>query len=98
MLCSSSGVVITKIINSTNAKSNSGVILISLNVTSEPRCEKRRMISSSFLLEIFSLDLRDQFLREIVQLDRQDAQVVHQPVIAKHGRNGDQQTGHCGNE
>src|SRR5688500_6376796 len=44
MLCSSSGVVITKIINSTNARSSSGVILMSLNVTSELRCENRRML------------------------------------------------------
>jgi len=37
------GVVITKMINNTNAKSSSGVILISLNVTSELRWENRRM-------------------------------------------------------
>ena len=42
--CSRRGVVITKMINNTNARSNSGVMLISLNVTSELRCEKRRMI------------------------------------------------------
>ena len=42
MLCSSSGVVMTKMISSTNARSSSGVMLISLSVTSELRCEKRR--------------------------------------------------------
>src|SRR5439155_22667075 len=42
-LCSSRGVVITKMINNTNARSSNGVILISLNVTSELRWEKRRI-------------------------------------------------------
>ena len=40
----SKGVVMTKIISNTNAKSSSGVMLISLSVTSELRCEKRRMV------------------------------------------------------
>src|SRR5258706_15698690 len=44
MLCSSSGVVMTKMINSTNARSSSGVMLISLNVTRALRWENRRMI------------------------------------------------------
>jgi len=35
--------VMTKIINNTNARSNSGVMLISLKVTNELRCEKRLM-------------------------------------------------------
>ena len=34
MLCSSSGVVMTKMMSSTNARSSSGVMLISLKVTS----------------------------------------------------------------
>ena len=41
--CSSNGVVITKMMSKTNAKSSSGVILISANVTNELRWEKRRM-------------------------------------------------------
>ena len=43
MLCSSNGVVMTKMISKTNAKSSSGVMLISLNVTSALRWEKRRI-------------------------------------------------------
>src|SRR5687768_7635825 len=43
MLCSNSGVVITKIINNTNARSSSGVMLMSLSVTKEFRCENRRI-------------------------------------------------------
>ena len=43
MLCSSSGVVITKMISSTNARSNKGVMLISLKVTRALRWEKRRI-------------------------------------------------------
>ena len=41
---SKAGVVMMKIISSTNAKSSKGVTLISLSVTSELRWEKRRMI------------------------------------------------------
>ena len=37
MLCVSMGVVITKMISSTNAKSSSGVMLMSLRVTNELR-------------------------------------------------------------
>src|ERR1051326_1286156 len=42
---SSSGVVMTKMISNTNARSSSGVMLMSLSVTSELRCEKRLMES-----------------------------------------------------
>ena len=45
--CSSSGVVIMKMISSTNIKSINGVTLRSLSVTSELRCEKRRMTNYS---------------------------------------------------
>ena len=50
----------------------------------------------SFFLQIFRFHLRNQVLREIVQLDRPDAQGMHQPIIGEHGRNGHQQTGHGG--
>src|SRR3954469_7198507 len=83
---SSSGVVMTKMINSTNARSSSGVMLMSLNVTSELRWEKRLMKSRSFF-EIFRFHLRHQFLRKVVQLDRQDPQVVHEPVVTEHRGN-----------
>src|SRR5436309_2144079 len=47
MLCSSNGVVMTKMISNTKAKSSNGVMLISLKVTSELRWEKRRMVSGA---------------------------------------------------
>src|SRR5262245_45272372 len=92
---SSSGVVITKMMSSTNARSSSGVILISLSVTSELRCEKRRIVIKSLrrpncskypsiLLEIFRLHFRHKLLREVIQFDRQHAQVMHEPVVAEH--------------
>ena len=46
-----------------------------------------------FFFKVFGLHLGDEFLREIVQGHGQDAQVMHEIVIAKHGGNGDQQTG-----
>src|SRR6266849_565867 len=39
-----------------------------------------RWFGSSSLFQILGLHFGDEFLRKIVQLDRQDAQVVHQPV------------------
>ena len=48
---------------------------------------------SSFL-QILRLHLRDQFLRKIVQFDRQDAQCVYQPVVSKHRRNSHEQSCH----
>ena len=44
MFCSSNGRVMTKMINNTNAKSSSGVMLISLSVTSELRWENRLIL------------------------------------------------------
>src|SRR3954447_7795948 len=85
-VCSSNGRVMTKIIRSTNARSNSGVMLISFNVTSELRWEKRRI---SLLSEVLSLHLGNEFLREIVQFDRPDAQAVDQIVVSKHRRDRD---------
>src|SRR5439155_12129167 len=94
-------VVITKMINKTNARSSNGVILISLNVTRALRWEKRRITNwfqSSSLFQILGLHLGDEFLRKIVQLDRQDAQVVHQPVVTKHRGYRDEQACDGGNQ
>src|SRR5947208_412439 len=94
--CSSSGVVITKMIKSTNARSSSGVILISLQVTNELRWEKRRMFLSGYqhiILEKFVFHFRDQLLGEIIELDREHAQVVDQPVVAEHRGDGHKQAG-----
>src|SRR6185503_6500067 len=117
------GVVMTKMISNTNARSSSGVILMSLSVTSELRCENRRiaityqmspwerrrlagslcnegagagetpalpvsafqrLLALLFVFQIFRLHVRYQFLGEVVQFHSQYAQVVYQPVIAKH--------------
>src|SRR5512138_3020471 len=90
------GVVMTKMISSTNARSSSGVMLISLSVTRALRWENRRILL--VVLEVLGLHLGDQVLREIVQLDRQDAQVVDQPVVAEHGGDGHEQAGDGGDE
>src|SRR5437016_3802802 len=105
-LCSSSGVVMTKIISNTNARSSNGVMLMSLKVTSELRWENRRMISSlifcaeQFILvfQIFDFHPGDEFLGEIIEIHGQHAKVVDEPVVAKHGGNGDEQTGHGGDQ
>src|ERR1017187_8204673 len=79
-----------KMINSTNARSSSGVMLMSLSVTSELRCENRRMNS---ILKVLGFHFGNHFLREVVQLDREGAQIVSEPVVTKHRRNRDKQSG-----
>ena len=82
-----------KMISSTNARSSSGVMLISLSVTRRAALGKP---AHSDVLQVFGFHLGNQVLRKVVQLDRQDAQVMNQPVVAEHGRDGDQQAGDRG--
>src|SRR5437867_10189766 len=56
MLLSSSGVVIMKMISSTNARSSSGVTLISLSVERFWRCEKRLIAISELGVGDWKLD------------------------------------------
>src|SRR5512136_1807020 len=100
MLFSRSGVVMTKMMSSTNARSRSGVMLISLNVTRALRCEKRRMVVLQVLLflKVLGFHLGHQFLGEVVELDSHDAQVMDQPVVGEHRGDSDQEAGNGGQE
>src|SRR5690348_10795048 len=82
MLCCNNGVVITKMISSTKARSSNGVILISLSVTRALRWEKRLINDYSFL-QILRFHFGDEFLGEIVQLNGQNAQIMNEPVVTK---------------
>lgn len=67
-----------KMMRRTNARSSSGVILMSLRVTKELRCENRRIIKLNHplfdivVLQVFNFHFRDEFLCEIIQFNRHD--------------------------
>src|SRR5437016_14101677 len=78
-LCSSSGVVMTKMINKTKARSSNGVMLISLRVTNAFRCENRRISKTLVVvLQILDFHFGDQLLRKIIKFDCEHAQGMDQ--------------------
>src|SRR5277367_4451366 len=102
-LFSINGVVMMKMISRTNARSSSGVTLISVNVCKVCRSEKRRMLfidedRSERMVHVFVLELGTNFGRKIVVLHNQGTNTGYQKVVSEHRRDSHQQSGHGGDQ
>src|SRR4029077_14102089 len=103
MLFSINGVVMIKMINRTNARSSSGVTLISVSVCNVCRSEKRRILfidenRPERMVHVFVLELGANFRRKIVVLHNQGTNTRYQKVVPEHRGDGDQQSGHGGDQ